>query len=383
MNENIPLYQVIKNYLYDLAKEHARDAEFKFPSEHELAIKFRVSRITSKRALSDLAEEGVLVRKKGLRSTINANYFSNGNKAATIPNYPAFMPHAENKFRWVAFIVPGISSFFISNILEGISRHFDPAETVVSVFMTNQDRKKEARAIQMIRSHNADGLLLYPIDDDFHSKEILQLALDDVPVVLIDRKLPGLDFYSVSSDHMRSCMEATHLLIRNGHTAIGMFCDGPETLSSIQERVKGYRTAMGNAGLYAQIRLAYVDPIETPNHIDGIRRFFLQYPDTSAVILPSGLDSRVFMQVLSEQGIPIQNLTIIRYDPFDFYALDPLAGKTLYIEQHPKEIGYRAACVLADLMDGKKPDRKEILIPSDIQEPNAASSPLATPPLNK
>lgn len=365
MNDGLPLYQTIKRYLYDLAREHASDAAFRFPSEHELAIKFRVSRITSKRALNDLAEEGLLIRQRGLRSVINPAYFDGDRQGRNFLS--ADLPkETEKRNRWVSFIVPDIGSFFISNILAGINRHFDPLGIPVAVFLTSQDKNKETRAIQTVRFNRADGLLLYPIDDDFHSKEILQLALGDMPVVLIDRKLPGLDFYSVSSDHMRSCSEATQLLIRKGHTAIGMIYDGPETLSSVQDRVKGYRSAMENAGLAAQTRLARVERIDTQNHIEGIRQFFSHYPDTTAIILPSGLDSRSLLQVLSEQGISIEDLSIIRYDPYDVYELDPLAGKSLYIEQHPKEIGYRAACVLSKLMNGETPPQKETLIPADI-----------------
>ncbi len=59
------LYQEIKDYLLGLIKEHKSEPHYQLPSENQLALKFATTRITAKRALTELQEEGYIYRVHG------------------------------------------------------------------------------------------------------------------------------------------------------------------------------------------------------------------------------------------------------------------------------------------------------------------------------
>ncbi|MFT4768830.1 MAG: GntR family histidine utilization transcriptional repressor [Glaciecola sp.] len=65
-----PRYSVIKDYIIGQIESRAWRSGDRVPSENDLAARFAVSRMTSRRALQELSEEGILVRTQGLGSFV-------------------------------------------------------------------------------------------------------------------------------------------------------------------------------------------------------------------------------------------------------------------------------------------------------------------------
>jgi DNA-binding GntR family transcriptional regulator len=59
------LYKQIKDYLLQLVTDNKNVPHYKLPSENQIAVKFNTSRITAKRALTELQEEGYIYRIQG------------------------------------------------------------------------------------------------------------------------------------------------------------------------------------------------------------------------------------------------------------------------------------------------------------------------------
>ncbi len=64
-NEKQAKYSVIKQYLCKKIESGQWPQHYKVPSENELTKQFEVSRMTARRALQDLTEQGILVRSQG------------------------------------------------------------------------------------------------------------------------------------------------------------------------------------------------------------------------------------------------------------------------------------------------------------------------------
>jgi GntR family histidine utilization transcriptional repressor len=65
-----PRYTVIKNHIIRRIEAHEWQAGDRVPSENDLANQFSVSRMTARRALQELGDEGILVRTQGLGSFV-------------------------------------------------------------------------------------------------------------------------------------------------------------------------------------------------------------------------------------------------------------------------------------------------------------------------
>jgi GntR family histidine utilization transcriptional repressor len=65
-----PRYAVIKEHIIGHIESHEWQAGDRVPSENDLAAQFSVSRMTARRALQELGEEGIVVRTQGLGSFV-------------------------------------------------------------------------------------------------------------------------------------------------------------------------------------------------------------------------------------------------------------------------------------------------------------------------
>jgi len=66
----VPLYYQLKEIFRSWITSGAFDKDGRFPSEAELQQRFKVSRVTIRRALSELVQEGFLVREQGRGSFV-------------------------------------------------------------------------------------------------------------------------------------------------------------------------------------------------------------------------------------------------------------------------------------------------------------------------
>ncbi len=61
-----PKFAQIKQFIVDKIKNGSWQEDQRVPSENELSSQFSVSRMTARRALSELTDAGILTRSQGL-----------------------------------------------------------------------------------------------------------------------------------------------------------------------------------------------------------------------------------------------------------------------------------------------------------------------------
>ena len=69
----VPLYKQLKDLLLQEIKEGIYKANQKIPTELELSEKYQISRMTVRKALAELVEEGVLAKKQGKGTIVNVS----------------------------------------------------------------------------------------------------------------------------------------------------------------------------------------------------------------------------------------------------------------------------------------------------------------------
>lgn len=77
---SLPLYQQLQRNLREAIERRALSPDDALPSERDLAEELQVSRITVRKALDGLVEEGVLVRKHGSGTFVSARVEKNFSK---------------------------------------------------------------------------------------------------------------------------------------------------------------------------------------------------------------------------------------------------------------------------------------------------------------
>jgi DNA-binding LacI/PurR family transcriptional regulator len=153
----------------------------------------------------------------------------------------------------VLLIVPAFDDTLApSLVLQGLSQRMDAAHIPVSWYDSGgqEPSHTEARPFLPSRDLRAEqqirGAILWPSHST--SVEELQSLQREMPLVLIDRRLPGLITDYVGFQDTDGGRRITEHLLHLGHRRIG-FASGEPQASTVQARRAGYIEALESAGI--------------------------------------------------------------------------------------------------------------------------------------
>ncbi|GIG65039.1 GntR family transcriptional regulator [Phytomonospora endophytica] len=217
------------------------------PSEMELAERFEVSRITSKRALEILREAGVIDRIRGKGSFVvpelpdldTLDLAGTGRSKNPTPSPAA-----------IALVIPDVSDAYGLELLCGIEERCAEHGISLIVRRTRGLQDVEEEVIEsLVDTGRADGLIVFPVHGEYYNASLLRVILGGSPLVLVDRYLSGIPACAVHTDNEAAAHALTEKLLRQGHRHIGFVSSPPANTSSIEERLTGYRAAYTRHGL--------------------------------------------------------------------------------------------------------------------------------------
>ena len=222
------LYETIKDYLKKLIQENKNVPNYKLPSENQLAMRFSTTRMTAKRAISELQEEGLLYRIHGKGSFITA-----------APAQGTDVPVNE----FICMLLPNLESHFILELIAGARQYLKPFGYHLLIMSESEEELRTFNLIKRIVNLNIKGIIVFPNSRAHYNKDLLLLALNKFPVVFVDRTLHDFDISSVTSDHINIGRRGIQFLIDKGCQNIGFISMPREDSSSISRRLTGYEKA--------------------------------------------------------------------------------------------------------------------------------------------
>jgi DNA-binding LacI/PurR family transcriptional regulator/DNA-binding transcriptional regulator YhcF (GntR family) len=108
-----------------------------------------------------------------------------------------------------------------------------------------ENAAREAEHLRYIRDQGFGGALFYPYAYR-HNHDLVREVSRSVPIVLLDRKIPGADVDFVGIENHGAMAGATEHLIAQGHRRIA-YLTRLEPIHSVQDRIQGYLAAMRGA----------------------------------------------------------------------------------------------------------------------------------------
>jgi LacI family transcriptional regulator len=178
------------------------------------------------------------------------------------------------------------------------------------LFATNSTADQETAAIEMIRSHMVDGLLIYPVD---HTKldHLRRLRAQNFPIVLlVGARDTGLD--AVGVDEFKAAFDATTHLIALGHTRIGALL----SIKLKPLKLDGFRHAHKVHGLPLDER-QIIDMVEfsTMAGFEAMGTLAERKLGLTAVFTASDIYGLGVMRWASVNGISVpEDMSIVGYD---------------------------------------------------------------------
>ena len=250
----------VADILSDRIRSGIYSAGEPLPAERALAADLRVHRRSVRTAIDHLVQDGLVTRRPNCRPTV-------GRPSADCPDQAA----PESRSRKASPQRSAPHQLSASNLIAlimwhggGPLEHADTSQQRMfkgmnqslmragyhAVFLDlgeqvgseEENAAQEAEHLRYVRDQKFGGALFYPYAYR-HNRELVEEVSRSVPLVLLDRKLPGIDLDFVGIENRGSLFQVVRHLIAQGHRRIA-YVTHYEPIQSVQDRVLGYLDAM-------------------------------------------------------------------------------------------------------------------------------------------
>jgi DNA-binding LacI/PurR family transcriptional regulator len=270
----------------------------KLPTEQELARGHGVSLTTVRRALDDLAEEGLVVRRQG------AGTFVVGQA-----------PAVRGDGALVGVIVPDTALYY-PQVLKGIEETLTAGGARLMLACTRYDPVEEEAALRRMLDSGVHGLLVVPtlVGARDPAAVVGRLVSLPVPAVLIERGLDDTDdpTEQVRTDHRAGGYSAVRHLAAIGHTRLALLTRAENPTCGPVTR--GFEAALADFGLTG------VAPFSAPARTwdagvaeDNVRRITAE--GATAVVCFGDKEAVLVVSAARRLGLAVpDDLAIVAYD---------------------------------------------------------------------
>jgi len=266
-----------------------------------------------------------------------------------------------SKTSQVIVLVPNISNPFFSEVIRGIERVAHNFGYSVLLGDTQNNLARERAYTRMLTTKRADGLItlcprLPQLDRAVAANDML-----NEPIVNACERSPGTPMRTVMLDNIDAARKATEHLLNLGHRRIG-FVAGPTDSPLSTERFAGYENALRHSELPVEEALYAVGDWSIESGvIAGQQLLSLQDPPT-AIFCSNDEMALGVMTELKKRKVRIpEDMSIFGFDDIHFaqYFDPPLTT----IAQPMGDLGERAMTVLCEILAGRPPKVKDIVLP--------------------
>ncbi len=257
----------------------------------------------------------------------------------------------------IGFVVNKIASTFSGVLLQHTSAYLHEKGYSMMICDSNNNEEMEADNIKFCLEKLVDGILLIPVSKD--PAMVITAKKAGVPVVLLDRELPGSELDSVVIDNRSAAEGAVEELIRKGHKRIAMIHSEEYTG---MERFEGYKSAMKRAGLKVPKQYEYKQPVHSPElGYEGMQSFLNLKEPPTAVILSNYEVTLGVLMTINERGIHCpEDVSIIGFDELMLPMVMEL--KLTIVQQPMEEICAEGVRILLKRIEEKKDFRPQKVI---------------------
>lgn len=257
---------------------------------------------------------------------------------------------ATSRTYMVGLVIPDLMHSFFAEVAKGIVRKLDPLG--YQVIMTNSEESLEVedRQIGVLLSRKIDGIIVASAGTKGDSETLAGLQSRGFPLVLIDRRLPGVEanYVGVKDEEVGSL--ATQHLIEQGCRRIAHI-RGPAN-STGTGRLHGYRSMLRKHGLEMGRKYITMGGSSDDSAYQAMRGLLTLDPPPDGVVCFNDPVAVGAIKAALDAGLDIpDDVAIIGAGNVHYSDLLRIPLST--IDQSSRRIGETAAGLLADCMEKK------------------------------
>ncbi len=267
--------------------------------------------------------------------------------------------------RALGLVLPDFSNPFFTALAQFVMRSARAQGYSVFVTDTEGSEALELEALNVLSERGVEGVVWFPIRD----ANTAGALADDMPIVVMDRTLPGLE--AIQADYRGGGRQAAEHLLALGHRRIGLV-SGPAEVASVRERMRGARDAIEDGGgeVVFTVGNAFAFDLD-PDVVDAVtgRR-------ATAVVCGADLIALGVMRSAIAAGVRVpEELSVVGFDdiPWAQLSTPPLTTVEMPIEDMAAE----AVDTLLRRIDGRAQSRRQVVFTTALIVRGSTGAPKA------
>lgn len=258
----------------------------------------------------------------------------------------------------IGLIIPDISNPFFPEVAHGIESKARELGYSVVFYNTDNDKKAEKQAIEVLKGKRVDGIILSLSLEN--NQELHKLAQEYFPVVELDRKVPDSSFPTVTIDNEEAAFEATEHLINLGHTRLAHITGDLGTQTGL-DRLSGFKKALNKYGLKIEKEYITEGNYSREAGYVGMKNLLKLRKVPTGVFAGNDLMAIGAYQAVFEKGLRIpEDISIIGVDDIEVASIVRPGLTTMRFPKH--ELGQKAAEILIREIEGQDMDKQGDII---------------------
>ncbi|WP_407568067.1 pectin utilization transcriptional regulator KdgR [Bacillus subtilis] len=225
------------------------------------------------------------------------------------------------KSKLIGFVVADITNPFSVAAFRGVEEVCDQYGYSIMVCNTDNSPEKEREMLLKLEAHSVEGLILNATGEN---KDVLRaFAEQQIPIILIDRKLPDLKLDTVTTDNRWITKEILQKVYSKGYTDVALFTEPISSISPRAERAAVYQEMASVQNVNGLVRLHEIDVKDKEQLKAALCSFHKEMPEQKKAILAlNGLIMLKIISCMEELGLRIpQDIGIAGFDDTEWYKL--------------------------------------------------------------
>jgi LacI family transcriptional regulator len=246
----------------------------------------------------------------------------------------------------IGLVIPDVTNPFFAAVVKGAESVARQAGYTTSLFNTDESIARESELVEDL-AERVDGLILAPVSEVDPVPE--RARSRGVPIVFLDRDVPGSAFDAVLVDNEGGGRLAAQHLLEHGHERVGII-SGPLDSTPGRGRFEGFREALGEAGYELLAECVQEADFRREGGYQAMLRLMGLAVSPTAVFVANNMMTIGALQAVRELGIDVPDaLSIVGFDDLDL--ADLLAPPLTVVDRPMEQQGVLAMRLLLGRLD--------------------------------